>query len=250
MRVHVYKVYFAKVGSRIEPFLEKHDLVHHLVKISSYCNLPRLRSMSDVVENEPEDRKKAKFKYGIIYMSYIPEGLNVRLIHEIMSQHGEVGRIYLEPEVNNKKRRTYIEGWVEFKKKRVAKSVAEILNGTPLKFGRKHNKINGQVWSVKYLHRFKWAHLTEQLAHDRAVNEQKRRFELNQAKKHVDFYQKMTEKSKRMRKSKSDGSENDDKLNTRRTHLKSKQNKPVEEGNELEVPVDEDLLNSIFRKVS
>lgn len=196
-----------------------------------------------------DDSKETKFKYGIVYLSYIPEGLNVRLIHEIMSQHGEVGRIYLEPEVNNKKRRTYSEGWVEFKKKRVAKAVADTLNGSPLNFGKKHNKINGQIWSVKYLHRFKWTHLTEQLAHDRAVMEQKRRFELGQAKKHVDFYQKMTEKSQKLKKFKLDKVGLDEKTSSKEGRLKSQQNKPVEEGCELDVQIDEDLLASIFKNV-
>lgn len=212
--------------------------------------------VSDNELNEEEDynhvdSKKAedgKFKYGIIYLSYIPEGLNVKLLHEMMSQFGAVGRIYLEPVENNKKRRTYIEGWIEFKKKRVAKAVAKKLNGTALQYGRKHCKMNGQIWSIKYLHRFKWAHLTEQLAHDRAVRDQKRRFEMGQTKKQVDFYQKMTEQSKRNRKIKSD------QLNEAATNkiksIVSKQNRPIKTGEEMSVPVDEDLLNSIFKKVS
>lgn len=205
------------------------------------------------VDNEVriEDKiaQDGKFKYGIIYLSYIPEGLNVKLLHEIMSQFGEVGRIYLEPEKNNKKRRTYVEGWIEFKKKRVAKSVAKKLNGSALQYGRKHCKMNGQIWSIKYLHRFKWAHLTEQLAHDRAVREQKRRFEMSQTKKQVDFYQKMTEQSKRNKKIKNDIKLSEEATNKIKSFV-SKQNRPIKTGNEMAVSVDEDLLTSIFKKIS
>lgn len=200
-------------------------------------------------ESLVENESATKFKYGVIYLSYIPDGLNIKLIREIMSQYGEVGRIYLEPEINNKKRRTYTEGWVEFKKKRVAKSVAKTLNGTALQHGKKRNKFNGQIWSIKYLHRFKWAHLTEQLAHDRAVKEQKRKFEMGHAKKHVDFYQKMTERSQRLQKLKSKGisDSQEDTTSIRMKSIKSKQNRPLDEGEELAVEVDQDLLNRIFK---
>lgn len=206
------------------------------------------------LHNDPEfqDPNQSKYKYGVIYLSYIPEGLNVKILRELMSQFGEVGRIYLEPEGNNKKRRNYAEGWIEFKKKRDAKSVAKSLNGTPLQYGRKHCKFNGQMWSIKYLHRFKWAHLTQQLAHDRAVKEQKRRFEMSQTKKQVEFYQKMTERAKFLRKtrSKKKVEEEDGRDESKTKSIRKKQKRPTDDGNEFSVAVDDDLLNSIFKKVA
>lgn len=191
-----------------------------------------------------EDKKKNK--YGVIYLSYIPTGVNVKILREIMEEFGEVGKIYLEPEGASRKR--YVEGWVEFKKKRVAKEAAKTLNGTTLQYGRKRSTLNGQVWSIKYLHRFKWAHLTEQLRLDKAEKDQKRRFEMSQTKKNVDFYQKMSERSQKLKKSK-----NKDSSSASPGRLKSlelKQNKPVVGGSELTVPVDENLLSSIFKKVA
>lgn len=192
-----------------------------------------------------DEKPKPKCKYGVIYLSYIPEGLNVKILRDIMSEFGEVGRVYLECEDNKKKHRTYSEGWVEFKKKRIAKLVAKTLHGTTLQYGRKHSILNGQMWSIKYLHRFKWNNLTDKLAHDRAVFEQKRRSEMSQAKKQVDFYQRMTEQSKIWKK-------NPDKMHpaTRKTkHIEAHQNRPVSQGSEMAVSVDEDLLSSIFKKV-
>lgn len=191
-----------------------------------------------------EDKKKNK--YGVIYLSYIPTGVNVKILREIMEEFGEVGKIYLEPEGASRKR--YVEGWVEFKKKRVAKEAAKTLNGATLQYGRKRSTLNGQVWSIKYLHRFKWAHLTEQLRLDKAEKDQKRRFEMSQTKKNVDFYQKMSERSQKLKKSK-----NKDSSSASPGRLKSlelKQNKPVVGGSELTVPVDENLLSSIFKKVA
>lgn len=189
----------------------------------------------------PQKTQEHKYKYGIVYLSYIPDGLNVKLLTEIMSQFGEVGRIYLEPEPGNKKHRTYIEGWIEFKKKRVAKLVAEELNGTPLKHGRKHSRLNGQIWNVKYLHKFKWAHLTEQLAADRAERDQKRRFEMGHAKKQVEFYQNMIQQSKWVKHKPQSAKPMDTKpLKT----IKQKQSSAGEE------TTPEDLLSCIFKKVS
>lgn len=202
------------------------------------------------LNQDPEfaDPDQKKYKFGIIYLSYVPEGLNVKILREMLSQFGEIGRIYLEPESNGKKRRTYTEGWVEFKKKRVAKSVAKTLNGTPLQYGRKRCKMNGQIWSIKYLHKFKWAHLTEQMAHDRAVKDQKRRFEMTQTKKQVEFYQKMVERSKIMKKNPKfrDDVAASDKIKD----IEKKQSKPTRKGAELSVNLDDDFLNSIFKKVS
>lgn len=207
-------------------------------------------TIEDHLDDDEPARETANkhFKFGIIYLSCIPEGLNVKILREMMGQFGEVGRIYLAPEPGNKKRRTYSEGWIEFKKKRVAKSVAKSLNGTPLQYGRKHCKMNGQIWNIKYLHKFKWAHLTEQLAYDQAVKNQKRSFEMTQAKKQVDFYQKMTERSKLMKKIRSKNHDPD--LDEKKLKaMKSKQNMPKSGGSELTVPVDEDLLKSIFKRV-
>ena len=203
---------------------------------------------------EQEIKTSQPFKYGVIYLSYIPDGVTVKILREILSEYGEVCRIYLEPDENNptSKIKRYNEGWVEFKKKRVAKLVAETLNGTTIKYGKKHSRISGQIWSIEYMHKFKWRHLTEQLEHDRAIREQKRRFEMTQAKKQVDFYQRMTERSRilKSRKSRAVDDDLDPKEQKIIKTLKTKQNKPISQGSELSVRVDEDLLSSIFRKVS
>lgn len=199
--------------------------------------------------NSLDTKTNKTFKYGIIYLSYIPDGLTVKTLREIMSEFGEVGRIYLEPDENNptSKVKRYNEGWVEFKKKRVAKTVAETLNGTTIKYGRKHSRVSGQIWSIKYLHKFKWTHLNQQLEHDRAIREQTRRFEMTQAKKQVDFYQKMTERSRILKSRRSREGDLDADQQKRMDSLKTKQNTPTQG---LSVQVDDDLLKSIFKKVS
>ena len=203
-------------------------------------------------ESPVDDRlavQKKNYKFGVIYLSYIPDGLTVRMLREIMSQFGEVGRIYLEPEASNltSKRKKYTEGWVEFKKKRVAKEVATDLNGTEINYGKKHSILRGQIWSIKYLHKFKWSHLMDQLHMDKTTRDHKRRFEMSQVKKQADFYQKMTERSRFMKNRGSQRST--DAQASKLATLQQRQKKPIQNGNELSVNVDTDLLSCIFKKI-
>ena len=51
---------------------------------------------------------------------------------------------------------------MEFDDKRVAKRVAEMLNGQPM--GGKHRSAyHYDLWCLKYLSKFKWDHLTEEI---------------------------------------------------------------------------------------
>lgn len=45
----------------------------------------------------PEKKRRKQLKKGIIYLSTIPPFMNVTKISEIMSQFGELGRIFLQP---------------------------------------------------------------------------------------------------------------------------------------------------------
>lgn len=42
--------------------------------------------------------KAAQEKTGVIYISRIPPGMRPTKVRHLMSQHGEVGRVYLQPE--------------------------------------------------------------------------------------------------------------------------------------------------------
>lgn len=123
--------------------------------------------MTDTKDDQEKVKSKNKKpikiddeKRGIVYLSYIPPGLNVSVIRQIFSQFGDVERIYLEPDKsvksqknhNNKKKHkvNYIEGWVEFRKKKIAKKIAEMLNGTQIG-GKRRTRFHDCIWSIKYL---------------------------------------------------------------------------------------------------
>ena len=71
------------------------------------------------------------------------------------------------------KKRNFTEGWVEFNDKRVAKTVALMLNNTPIG-GKKRSYYHDDLWNIKYLSKFRWTHLTEKIG-NYSVVERKRK---------------------------------------------------------------------------
>jgi ESF2/ABP1 family protein len=126
---------------------------------------------------------------GVIYISRIPPGMRPTKVRHLMSAYGEIGRVYLQqegmPSVHpsrvvlrsncadakraylrrkhtSTKKPHFIEGWVEFKDKKIARRVAEMLNAQPIG-GKKGTRWRDDIWTMKYLPKFKWNMLTEQV---------------------------------------------------------------------------------------
>ncbi|KAK4880311.1 hypothetical protein RN001_008457 [Aquatica leii] len=149
-------------------------------------------------ENESEETHEPKKppKRGIIYLSTIPPYMNVSRIRELFDEYGTVGRIYLqlgdkESKTDKTKKRhiakRFVEGWVEFERKSIAKKVAALLNNQQVS-NRKKSKQYDYTWNIKYLSNFKWTHLHERLAYEKAARRQKLRAEIQLAKKKTNFF--------------------------------------------------------------
>ncbi|KAL3172899.1 hypothetical protein MRX96_049573 [Rhipicephalus microplus] len=155
--------------------------------------------------------KKKKKVPGVVYLSYIPPKMNVKTVRSMLSKYGELGRIFLQPEKEHGKPRNFVEGWVEFMDKKMAKRVAATLNGVQVG-GKRRAEYYHSLWSIKYLHRFRWTHLNERLAYEKAVRDQRLRTEIAQAKRESNFYISAVQKSKRLRREAKEGVEDDDSL--------------------------------------
>ncbi|KIM70464.1 hypothetical protein SCLCIDRAFT_1206603 [Scleroderma citrinum Foug A] len=139
---------------------------------------------------------------GVIYISRIPPGMRPEKVRHLMSQHGEVGRVYLQkedPKVSYLRRKYttdkkphFVEGWVEFKDKKVARTVATMLNAQPIG-GKKGTRWRDDVWTMTYLPKFKWNMLTEQIAHEAAARAAKLRVEIAQSRSEQNEYLKNVE---------------------------------------------------------
>ena len=123
-------------------------------------------------------RKLAKFKHkversGIVYMSRVPPHLKPLKLRQLLEGHAKVGRIYMAPTEASqraaqggakagKSGKQYSEAWIEFEDKKAAKAVAELLNASAMG-GKNRSRYHDDLWTLKYLHKFKWDHLTEEV---------------------------------------------------------------------------------------
>lgn len=81
-------------------------------------------------------------KRGVVYLARVPPRMTPTKVKTLLSEFGEVTRVYLVPEDKTVRQRRkkqggsgskrFTEGWVEFAKKDVAKHVAASLNNTPI----------------------------------------------------------------------------------------------------------------------
>jgi len=150
---------------------------------------------------------------GLVYVSRIPPGMGPSKLKHLLSKWGQIGRIYLARDEkaelakrsSNKKGKSrknskdkhqsflFKEGWVEFADKKVARRVAEMLNTRPIG-GKASERYHADLWSLKYLPKFKWSNLSDQIAVERRMKEQLVRNSLEDSKVSQDWYLGMVEK--------------------------------------------------------
>ncbi|KAF8759618.1 hypothetical protein RHS01_01713 [Rhizoctonia solani] len=148
--------------------------------------------------------EKAQQKAGIIYISRIPPGMRPAKVKHLMSNYGKVGRVFLQQEDPKRaylrkkhtatKKVHYTEGWVEFESKHVAR-----------------HSMEDDIWTMKYLPKFKWNMLTEQVAQEAAAHTARLRVELSQSKteqrdylRNVELARVLEKRAQRKRKTDSD----------------------------------------------
>jgi len=149
--------------------------------------------------------QKAQDRTGLVYLSRIPPFMKPAKIRHLLSRFGEVGRVYLAAEdskvrsrrikYGGNRKNNFTEGWVEFTDKKVAKMVALALNGQEIG-GKKGGHYHDDLWNIKYLPGFRWTHLTERIAYEKAERQQRLRAELAQATRENKSYLKNVEKAK------------------------------------------------------
>ncbi|XP_057333417.1 activator of basal transcription 1-like [Microplitis mediator] len=227
-------------------------------------------SVSDELNEEEkknDDKRKKKYKRGIIYISQIPKYMNCAILREMLSVYGKIDRVYLQlansekptkskvieikqTKKNKNKRapRMFSEGWVEFESKKIAKFVAEKLNKQPIAT-RKGSRFYDILWNIKYLSRFKWIHLSERLAYEKAVHKQRLRTEISQAKRESTFFAYNLDRSKKLKLKEQKGETTEfiiPEIKQRETDMEIRQKK-----NKLKSSADEnesrkEFLQSIF----
>ncbi|OUM69421.1 hypothetical protein PIROE2DRAFT_66822 [Piromyces sp. E2] len=156
-------------------------------------------------ENMTEITDKKQKRTGVVYLSKIPPFMKPIKIRHLLSRYAKIGRIYLAAEddkiahrrkkYGGNRKRNYTEGWVEFLDKREAKLVVNHLNNHIIG-GKKSSWYHDDIWNMKYLHGFKWIHLTERIAYEKAVRNQKLKAEMAQASRESNVILRNVEKAK------------------------------------------------------
>ncbi|OJD19988.1 hypothetical protein AJ78_00003 [Emergomyces pasteurianus Ep9510] len=144
-------------------------------------------------ENAKAFKTPKNKKTGVIYFSSLPPYLKPGALKNLLETRGfePITRIFLTPLIPNdprqkgNKRKMYSDGWVEFASKKTAKLCAETLNARTIG-GRGFYR--DDLLNVKYLHKFGWADLMEQVQKERSEREARKRIEDTQARKEQKLY--------------------------------------------------------------
>ncbi|CCC67129.1 hypothetical protein NCAS_0A05710 [Naumovozyma castellii] len=173
--------------------------------------------------------KKQNHKTGVVYLSRIPPYMKPAKMRQILSKFGEIDRLFLKRENDQKhtrrikgggnKKAMYEEGWGEFIRKRDAKLCAMTLNGNIIG-GKKGTFYHDDILNVKYLPGFKWADLTEQIARENDIRQSKLEMEISQANKLNAEFIRNVEQSKMLHNMKKSKKRNNDEQVEEETHLR------------------------------
>ncbi|KAF5109343.1 hypothetical protein DV454_005022 [Geotrichum candidum] len=197
-----------KEESASKDFTEADQLAVDSTNDASTTDKSQRKKKKKVTPLTPEEVEKSNErvkKTGLVYLSKIPPFMKPVKVRQILSRFGEVNRIFLVPEdpkvyqkrvkYGGNKKKNFVEGWAEFVKKSHAKLAADTLNGNIIG-GKKGNYYHDDILNVKYLHKFKWHNLTDQIAYEKQVRQAKLRAEIAQATRENKAFIQNVERSK------------------------------------------------------
>ncbi|KAK9463050.1 uncharacterized protein V1516DRAFT_671830 [Lipomyces oligophaga] len=161
--------------------------------------------LRQISTTELEDNRAKIESSGVVYLSRVPPFMKPAKVRQILARFGEIDRIFLAPEdprayarrirYGGNKKRNFTEGWVEFKDKKRAKLCATTLNGQIIG-GNKRSFYYDDILNIKYLPKFKWHNLTEQIAYENQSRQSKLRAEIAQATRENKAFIQSVEKAK------------------------------------------------------
>jgi ESF2/ABP1 family protein len=156
----------------------KPHAVKSLLPTSIHDELAAPRKKSKLSRKLAKSMEKAS-KTGVIYVSRVPPFMKPHTLKNLLTPFAPsgLGRIFLTPEdpsshksrvkSGGNKKRSFLDGWVEFSDKEEAEIAADTLNTRPIG-GKKGGYYHDDVWCLKFLGDFKWRQLTEEIANQNA----------------------------------------------------------------------------------
>ncbi|MCJ1382303.1 RNA-binding ATPase activator esf2 [Xylographa soralifera] len=164
------------------------DTVHLSRDAATEPSLPKKNpKLKPLTHSQLATSQRKARKTGVLYLSRIPPFMRPSTIRHLLTPYGDISRLFLTPEppavyarrikAGGNKKRSFIDGWVEFASKKHAKICAETLNGETIG-GKKGGWYRDDIWNVKYLRGFKWSDLMEQVQGEEKAREGRMRAEL------------------------------------------------------------------------
>ena len=130
-------------------------------------------------------------------------------VMKLLGEYGEINRSHLVEEDKSITRRrkrsggskkvSFVEGWVEFANKKDAKTAVAQLNGR-IVGGKKKSFFHDYIWTMKYLHGFKWPQLMELMDHEKRLRQDKLKAEFARSRKEDEKYLENAAKSQKINK--------------------------------------------------
>lgn len=177
------------------------------LKVKDHASLPAVDSESAKIQRKLVKSRDAVSRSGVVYLSHIPPFMKPQTLKNLLMPYANsgLGRIFLTPEDSDRrhsriknggnKKKSFVDGWVEFVSKREAKMVVDTLNTRTIG-GKKGGYYFDDVWSLKYLKGFKWHHLTDQIANENAERDARMRAEGSASRSQMREFLRNVEKSK------------------------------------------------------
>lgn len=146
-----------------------------------------------------------KHKPGVVYLSRIPPFMRPSTVKTLLSTHGPISKIFLTPETptaylrrkkgGGNKKHSFIDGWVEFERKKHAKQCVDAINGQTVG-GKKGGWYRDDVWNAKYLRGFGWGDLMQSVRAEEREREERVRVGTRREGKERGEFLKNIERSK------------------------------------------------------
>ena len=148
---------------------------------------------------------KSSHKAGVVYLSRIPPFMRPSTVKSLLSTHGLISKIFLTPEppsnylrrkkAGGNKKHSFIDGWVEFDRKKHAKQCVDAINGQ-IVGGKKGGWYRDDVWNARYLRGFSWSDLMQSVRAEEREREERVRVGTKRATRERGEFLKNLERSK------------------------------------------------------
>ncbi|MCJ1469822.1 RNA-binding ATPase activator esf2 [Pseudocyphellaria aurata] len=198
-----------------------------------HASEPKNPASTSPLPRKPLKSKRAKplsagshlaHKPGIVYLSRIPPFMRPPTLRRLLSVHGTILRVFLTPEphsaylarrsMGGNKKRSFIDGWVEFSRRKDARVCAEAINAQTIG-GR--GWYGDDLWNVRYLKGFSWDDLMTGVQREEREREEKIRVGLGREGRERAEFLRGVERGKieqrRKEKSKTRGKIGEDEIN-------------------------------------